>query len=140
MMATQPMIARTQRQQAADRSLPAAAEQLEGVVQRRTTAAPSERYQTTPRIEQQAAQRDDEGWHADVGDDEALERSDGGTEADAEAERDDPPEREVGADAEDVGQPVGHQQGVDHRDDADQRPDREVDVARDDDEHHARSR
>ena len=39
-------------------------------------------------------------------------------------------------DAEDVGHPVGHQQGVGHRDDADQRPDRQVDVARHDDQDH----
>ena len=35
------------------------------------------------------------------------------------------------------GQPVGHQQRVGHRDEADQRADRQVDVARDDDQHHA---
>ena len=34
-------------------------------------------------------------------------------------------------------QPVGHQQRVDHGDQADERPDRQVDVARHDDQHHA---
>ena len=35
-----------------------------------------------------------------------------------------------------MGQPVGHQQRIGHRDDADDGPDRQVDVARHDDEDH----
>ena len=38
---------------------------------------------------------------------------------------------------EDRGQPVGHQQRVGHRDEPDERPDRQVDVARHDDQDHA---
>ena len=42
------------------------------------------------RPDEQAAEGDDEGRHPDVGDDEALERADDGTESEAERQRDDP--------------------------------------------------
>ena len=48
------------------------------------TAAPCDWYQTRPRIDEQAAEGDDERRHADVGDDEALEGADRGAEADPE--------------------------------------------------------
>ena len=86
---------------------------------------------------QQPAQRDDERGHADVGDDEALERPEAGSEDDAEGQGDEPAEGEVRADAQDVRHPVGHEQRVGHGDEADQRPDRQVDVPRHDDEDHA---
>ena len=137
MIATQPTTPRTQVSVPADRSLRAAADELEVRVEAGHGRA-ARQVPDDAADRQQAAEGDDERGHADVGDDEALERADARRRgAIAEAEGDDPAEREVRADAEDVGQPVGHQQRVGHRDEADERPDRQVDVARHDDQDHA---
>src|SRR6185312_10262380 len=63
---------------------------------------------------QEPAESDDERWHADVGDDEPLERTDRGTERDADSEGDGPAEREVRREAEDIGKDARHEQGVRH--------------------------
>ena len=64
---------------------------------------------------QQTAERDHERGHAHVRDDEALERADGDAQPDAEREGDDPhPLAAHLGEADDVGQEVGHEDGVDH--------------------------
>src|SRR5207253_10199934 len=115
-------------QRAADRSLGAATEQLEGRVQPGYRGSLGQHpYGTTDREE--PAKSDDEGGDADVGDDETLYRSEDGPQGDADRQRDEPAEGEIVAHAEDVRQPIGHQQCVAHRDEADQGADGEVDVA-----------
>ena len=135
-IARQPTAPTIQVSRSADRSLGAAAEQLEVRVEARDGGAARE-VPDDPADRQQPAQRDDERGHADVGDDEALERPDRQRRGEAEGQGDETSGRGSPADAEDVRQPVGHQQRVGHGDDADERPDREVDVARHDDEDHA---
>ena len=136
MMATTADDAEDPGQGSADGALRAAADELEVRVQAGHGGAARE-VPDGSADRQQPAQRDDERGHADVGDDEALERPEAGSEADADGQGDEPAEGEVRADAEDVGHPVGHEQRVGHGDEADQRPDRQVDVARHDDEDHA---
>ena len=87
---------------------------------------------------EQSAEGDDERGHADVGDDEPCSAP---TAAPMPIPRTRASAHWNGtsaADPEDVRKPVGHQQRVGHGDDADERPDRQVDVARDDDQDHAR--
>jgi hypothetical protein len=118
----------------ADRSQRAAAEELEGVVQAGHRGSARHLPDDTPQ-RQEPAEGDDERRHADVGDDEALEGPDPDAKSEAQGKGEDPHQRAVEGDAQ-VRQPVGHQQGVGHGQDADGRADRQVDVARDDDEHH----
>ncbi len=123
------------RQRPADRAPSASTQELECGVEAGDRGAVREVPDRAANREQ-AAQRDHEGRHADVGDDESLDRAHERSQADAERQRDEPPEREVGAHPQDVGEPVGHQRGVRHGGEAHERADRQVDVARDDDEDH----
>jgi len=64
-------------------------------------------------------------------------RADARAEPDPEGEGQDPLERHVRSDPEDAREPVGHPQRIAHGDEPDERPDRQVDVARDDNQDHA---
>ena len=98
-IATQPTMPRIQVRVPADRALRPAADELEVRVQARHGGAARE-VPDDAADGQQAAEGDDEGRHADVGDDEALERPDRRPRGRMPmAEGDDPAEREVGADA-----------------------------------------
>ena len=138
MMAMHAMMASAQVQSPPSEPVGSAADHAEGAVDAGDRRPLGEHPDDAAEGEQ-AAERDDEGGHADVGDDEALEAADEDADADPERQRHDPHQRAADRrEAQDVGQEVGHEDGVDHGDDADLRTDREVDVAGHDDEHHAR--
>ncbi len=89
-----------------------------------------------PPPHQQSAQGDDEGGHPHIGDDEALEQADDGSQGQPGDEGDDPdggvPEPEQ------VGQDLGLEDGDGHPDEAQHRAHGEVDVTGDDDQDHPR--
>ena len=88
--------------------------------------------------DQDPTERDDERRHSAVADEESLDSTDGCPEGDPDGQRDDPRVPPVEAEIERVGDPLR----LDHRhrvaDERELRPDRQVDVARHDDQHHAR--
>src|SRR6478736_3908205 len=85
------------------------------------------------RPDQKAAKGDDEGWHAEVGDDEALEGTDCRAEGEPDREHDDPGIRLA---EQTRRQPLGLEHGHRHAGEGQDRSDRQVDVARHDDEDH----
>ena len=85
--------------------------------------------------DQQSGQRDDEGRHLQEGDNEALHGANPGAEDHADDDDNQP-----GPGNGETGQPrqyLGLANHHDHAEEADQRADRQVDVARHDDQHHA---
>ena len=89
MMARQPTMAISQVTTSADRAERAAADELEGGIE----AGHGRALRLVPdhaANREQAAQRDDERRHADVGDDEALEGADRRTDADPAGQRERP--------------------------------------------------
>ena len=121
----------------AERASGTATEQLEVAVHRRQRLSLGvAEDEAAP--DQDPAERHDERRHADVGDDEPLDGADPGTEGDPDRQRDDPRVPAIEPEAERVGDPLG----LDHRhrvaDEPELRADRQVDVARHDDQHHAR--
>ncbi|ENN88049.1 hypothetical protein RHSP_51373 [Rhizobium freirei PRF 81] len=120
----------------ADRAFCAAAHDAEGRVERRDRltagdipgkAAPGEK----------AAKGDDEGGHIAECDDDALERAEQRADEETADQGDDPGPGTV--EAEIGGQIFRLNDAHDHGDEAEQRADRKVDIAGDDDEHHAGS-
>ena len=121
----------------ADRAVAAAAHQLEGRVHRRDgVAAGHPPGGAAP--DQQAAERDDEGRNAEIGDDEALERADQQRRATKpDRQRDDPDRRIAEAEASYAEQEFGLRTPMIMPTRPSDRADRQIDVARDDDQHHA---
>ena len=87
--------------------------------------------------DEQAAEGHDECRYTKKRDDEALKRAKHGAEQQAGGEHDDPGQRVVVTEAELQGQNLGLQRAHDHGQEAEERANREVDVAGDDDQHHA---
>ena len=119
----------------ANRPIWAAAEQLECRIHRRNRA-PTGRQKRRPAPDQQSAQRHDERRNAAIGDQPAVERADASTKGDADDPGDDPDERI--AKAQKRRQPFNLSQAHDHCGHADNCTDRQVNIAGDDDQYHAR--
>ncbi len=117
-----------------DRTIGAAAEQLEIVVDQRNGLALGHRPGGAA-PDQQAAQRDDEGGHAEIGDDEAVQRADQRAGEDAGDQREDDDGGAVEAEGRHQIARLEHRH--DHAGDAEDRAHRQVDVAHHDDQHHA---
>ncbi len=134
MMARQARMPTIQAPGGADRAFRAAAHQAEIDVHRRNRlAARHEPGGAAP--DEQAAERDDEGGHAEKGDDDAMQRADQRADDQPAGQRDDPDGRVI--EAEHLRQKPCLQHTHDHAGEAEDRADRKVDVAGDDDEHHA---
>ncbi len=119
----------------ADRALRTAAHQPERSVQRRDgLAARHPPRRAAPH--QQAAERDDEGRHAEISDDKTLQRAEPDADEEPGRERDDPGRRIFEAD--ELRQQIDLHDAHHHAEKAEHRPDRQIDVAGDDDQHHSR--
>ena len=129
----------------AERALGSAAEQLEGALEGRerlSLLAAGAEDRAAP--DEEAAERDDERGDPSVGDDVAGHRADQGAEHDAHDQRDhphvrlvrEPADRDV--EAEERDDAVGLHQGHRVAEEPEQRPYGQVDVARHDDQDHAR--
>ena len=119
----------------ADRAVRAAAHQGEAVVERRDGLA----RRHPPRgaaPEQLGAESDDEGGNAEIGDERAVKGADRRAERQRDDDREDPDRGIVEAEID--RQDADLRDADDRRDEADDRADRKVDVAHDDDQHHAR--
>ena len=113
----------------------APAHQREAVVERRDRLA----CRHPPRgaaPEQLPAERDDEGGDADIGDQRAVKCADGGADRERHDDGNNPDRRIVEAEIE--RQNMDLRDADDRRDKADDRSDGKVDMAHDDDQHHAR--
>ncbi len=84
--------------------------------------------------DQQAAERDDEGRHAEIGDDGTLRAADQRADGDRRQHRDEPGQRML--EPPDRRKPLRLHDADHHADEAEHGADRQVDVAGDDDEHH----
>ena len=118
-----------------DRAMRAPAHQREAVVERRDRLA----CRHPPRgaaPEQLTAERDDEGGDTDIGDQRAVKCADGGADRERHDNGNNPDRRIVEAEIERQNMDLGD--ANDGRDKADDRSDGKVDMAHDDDEHHAR--
>ncbi len=85
--------------------------------------------------EQLPAQRDDEGGDAEIGDQGSVQRADRGADRQREHDGQDPDRRMV--EPKIFRQEIDLSDADDGRDESDDRADRQVDVAHDDDQHHA---
>ena len=118
----------------ADGAERAAADQREAVVERRDGLT-SRHPPRGAAPEQLAAEGDDEGRNAEIGDEGAVQRADRAADDEAEDDGEDPDRGAV--DAEILGQDVDLRHADDRRDEAEDRADRKIDMAHDDDQHHA---
>jgi hypothetical protein len=84
-----------------------------------------------PLVTQEAAERDDEGRNAEIGDHQALESTEYDAEDQAARQRENPGRRMF--EAEQLREQVGLDDAHDHADEAEHRSDRQIDVARHDD-------
>ncbi len=118
----------------ADRTFGAAAHQAKGRVHGRDRAAAGDEPSGAA-PDEKATERDDEGGNVEEGDDRAVQRADGSAQQQAGEQREDPRGRVV--EAQDLRQDFSLQHTHDHADETEDGADRQIDIAGDDDQHHA---
>jgi len=117
-----------------DRAFRPAAHEPESLIERRDRL-PARDPPGAAAPDQEAAKGDDEGRHAEIGNDIALQRADQDADDKSNRECDRPGGGIV--EAEKLRQQIGLNDPHDHAEEAEHRADRQIDVADDDDQHHA---